>query len=300
MSTRQFRYSEIFFSFQGEGKYTGVPTAWYRSWGCNFNCNGFGQENPCDPSTWILDYLEIDPSNIKSLKCLPVFERGCDSSYSWSKKFAHLAHKGTAKEICTEIENVIKNSHNPEGKFKHPKSNQWIHMAFTGGEPMLAQTAIIEILDEFERRNNFPAFITIETNGTQFTRTAFREKIEELRGKGLLEELFWSASPKLYLSGEKWEDAIRPEVLADYYSVSKEGQLKYVVDGSQRAWDEVEEATRLYREAGIDWEVWIMPVGGTKEEQEEVQAEIAEEAIKRGYNVAARVHCWVFKNSIGK
>jgi organic radical activating enzyme len=38
--------SEIFKSIQGEGHYTGVPTIWIRSFGCNLECNGFGQVDP--------------------------------------------------------------------------------------------------------------------------------------------------------------------------------------------------------------------------------------------------------------
>lgn len=34
--SKKYRYSEMFMSMQGEGHYTGVPTVWYRTWGCNF------------------------------------------------------------------------------------------------------------------------------------------------------------------------------------------------------------------------------------------------------------------------
>ena len=36
-------YSEIFHSIQGEGHYTGVPTAWIRFFLCNLQCSGFGR-----------------------------------------------------------------------------------------------------------------------------------------------------------------------------------------------------------------------------------------------------------------
>ena len=49
-------YSEIFKSIQGEGHYTGVPTTWLRFFGCNLECNGFGQDDPTDPSTYKLPY----------------------------------------------------------------------------------------------------------------------------------------------------------------------------------------------------------------------------------------------------
>jgi len=47
---KKYYYSEIFHSIQGEGHYTGVPTAWIRFFLCNLQCNGFGQINPTDPT----------------------------------------------------------------------------------------------------------------------------------------------------------------------------------------------------------------------------------------------------------
>jgi 7-carboxy-7-deazaguanine synthase len=294
MNEKKYRYSEIFGeTIQGEGQYTGRPTAWLRVWGCNFECAGFGQDTPEDPSTYDLDYLNIDPSQYKSMEALPVFHRGCDSSYSWAKKFSHLAHQSTAAEICDKIEAML-----PAGKFLHPQSKQWTHMAFTGGEPMMSQTAIVDVMNVFAERQNTPKFVTIETNGTQKARAPFEETFTNHANAG--GELFWSVSPKLYLSGEMWANAIKPEVLAQYKGISDHGQLKYVSNGTDRSWDEVARATDAYREAGINWDVWIMPVGADREMQESHQAKITEMAVARGYSVAARVHTWIFGNVIGK
>lgn len=335
---KKYQYSEIFGNtIQGEGKYTGVPTVWMRVWGCNFECNGFSQEFPDKPETWNLDYQTIDISSIKTMEDLPVFNTGCDSSYSWSKKFAHLAHKGTASEICDKLESFLKSDSNPEGKFLHPKSKQYTHMAFTGGEPMMSQSAIIDVMLEFAKRGNVPKYVTVESNGTQTARMPFvqyltgttegpktiDEMIENSKNSFHMRdfvnicsenfsaipteyaelqgiEWFWSVSPKLYLSGEKWDNAIKPEVVSQYNQLSNNGQLKYVCDGTDRAWNEIEQATELYRKAGVSWPVYIMPVSGTKAGQEKIQRMVAEGAVERGYNVAARVHCWIWGNTIGK
>ena len=294
---KKYKYSEIFGkTIQGEGKYTGSPTVWIRFWGCNFECNGFGQDTPEDSSTYNLDYQTIDVSSIKHMNDLPVFSRGCDSSYSWSKKFAHLANTDTVSDICDKLESYLKSDSNPDGKFLHPVSKQYTHLAFTGGEPMMNQNAIIDIMQEFERRGNLPQYVTIETNGTQELRSPFIKYFSDYKG-----ELFWSVSPKLYLSGEKWDDAILPEVVSLYYKISNNGQLKYVSNGSTRSWNEVSNATDLYRDAGvINWGVWIMPVGADIEGQNKVAAMVTEDAVERGYNVAARVHTYIFGNVVGK
>lgn len=311
---KKYRYSEIFgHTFQGEGEYCGVPTVWVRFWGCNFNCNGFGQKDPTNPSTWELPFQDVDVTKYASMEELPVFHTGCDSSYSWAKKFSHLAGHSTVAEISSKVREYLQG-----GRFEHPRSKQWTHMALTGGEPMMSQTAIVELLSHMRNVDrDLPRFVTIETNGTQLPREAFTEFFSDYgdssfncrpvgqddQGRECYKidtELFWSVSPKLYLSGEPWEKAIRPEVLRAYNGISDRGQLKYVCNGTQRNWDEVERATDLFRNEGIDWPVWIMPVGADREMQESHQAAIAEEACKRGYNVAARVHTWVFGNVIGK
>ncbi len=292
----EFRYSEIFGNtFQGEGQYTGVKTIWYRAWGCNFNCSGFGQKDPTDPTTWELPFEQIDATKYNSMEELPVFHTGCDSSYSWAQKFQHLAHKETAEEIANKILDL-----QPGRTWAHPKSGQETHMAFTGGEPMMSQSAIVAIMGEWDKMDQVPSYVTIETNGTQAVRDSFKEIFSRLIAEGKVKELFWSVSPKLYLSGEDWEQAVQPDILADYASICDAGQLKYVCDGSERGWNEVEEATELYRQSNINWDVWIMPVGADREMQEQHQAIIAEEAVDRGYNVAARVHTWIFGNVIGK
>ena len=68
---------------------------------------------------------------------------------------------------------------------------------------------------------------------------------------------------------------------------------------SRREWEELENTVRKFREAGVDWPVWIMPVGAREEEQTAGAGKVAEEAFKRGYNVAARVHVYLFGNAIG-
>ena len=47
-----------------------------------------------------------------------------------------------------------------------------------------------------------------------------------------------------------------------------------------------------FREAGVDWPVWIMPTGAREEEQQATAGAVAEKAFQRGYNVAARVRVY--------
>ena len=165
MHNNTYAYSEIFDSIQGEGEYTGYPTAWLRFYLCNLQCNGFSQDDPTDPSTYKLPYKDFDIIEIKDLKELPVWEYGCDSSYSWSKKFKHLQEKKTSREIADLIRREFTNDHN-KGK--------WLdrHMCFTGGEPLMkhAQLCTMEVMQHYLDDGDFPKFITYETNRTQMPR----------------------------------------------------------------------------------------------------------------------------------
>jgi hypothetical protein len=157
------------------------------------------------------------------------------------------------------------------------------------------QAASMGIYKALDNRENLPSSMTYETNGTQKLTEPFKQWVKDIP-----EEIFFSVSPKLFtVSGEKTEKAIKPENVKEYAECSNRGQLKFVVGASRREWEELENTVRKFREAGVDWPVWIMPVGAREEEQTATAGKVAEEAFKRGYNVAARVHVYLFGNAIG-
>ena len=297
MEERKYHYSEIFHSIQGEGHYTGVPTAWLRFFLCNLQCNGFGQKDPTNPDTYELPFEDFDISTVKRVEDLPVWEKGCDSSYTWAKKFKGLMGHETPTVLANNIVDILKNDSNPDGKFLHPVAKQHQHLCFTGGEPLMvtAQAATMAIYKELKRQNNLPGSITYETNGTQTLKEPFKEWI-----KNCETEIFFSVSPKLFtVSGEKTAKAIKPENVAEYYKLRKTGQLKFVVGDTDREWEEMETTIDMFRNAGVEWPVWVMPTGAREEEQTRGAGKVAEKAFKKGYNVAARVHVYLFGNAIG-
>ena len=166
MKEKTYRYSEIFYTFQGEAELAGKPTVWIRFFGCNLECNGFGQTEPANAATHILPYKDFDPSSVQKLEDLPVWNYGCDSSYSWSQRYKHLAHDSTASEIADRLVEANKSEHNPEGLFVHPRTGQNVMLCFTGGEPMLQQKAMMAILQELSQRGNMPRIVTVETNAS--------------------------------------------------------------------------------------------------------------------------------------
>lgn len=299
LSDKIYHYSEIFNSIQGEGNYTGVPTAWLRFFLCNLQCNGFGQKEPTKPETYELPYQELDVSQYKTMEDLPVFEYGCDSSYSWAKKFKDLNHKGTPAEIADKIRQCMVGPWNPQGKFNYNSTER--HMCFTGGEPLMrhAQACSVDIMKVFEEERDLPKFVTYETNGTQPLTQEFINYYTEYRDiwGG---ELFLSVSPKLWsVAGEEAKRAIKPEVVASYLQVCHKGQLKFVINGTKESWSELDDVIANFRYHNVHWPIWIMPAGATVEGQKICDADVATEAFNRGYNVSARVHTYLWGNKIG-
>jgi 6-pyruvoyltetrahydropterin 2'-reductase len=302
----KIRYSEIFYSFQGEAELAGKPSVWIRFFGCNLECNGFGQQDPTNPETYILPYQTFDVQSVKKIEDLPVWNYGCDSSYSWSTKYKHLVKDATASEIADLIIDQMRHVSNPEGLFTHPDTGQDTQLCFTGGEPMMWQKAMADIIRELKLRHNVPRTVTVETNATK----KISEDLKTFINEEFVEEgggrWHWAMSPKLWsVAGEK--DAVDAELILDYCSNTySTAILKFVCNGTEQCWEEVTAHTntiqRLFGEESFyPPDIWIMPVGATKDQQEDAQvAMIAMEAMKRGYQVATRNHCYVFGNVIGK
>lgn len=291
------KYSEIFYSFQGEAELAGTPTVWLRMFGCNLECNGFGQKDPSDSSTWILPYKDHNLIDVKRVEDLPVWQYGCDSSYSWSKKYKHLAQTNTVEEVCDKLEKNL-----PFSQFTHPITGQENMLAFTGGEPMLWQKQMKAVVNEFLIRGNVPKLITVETNGTKPLNPALRDFINVyLADMGI--RWHWAISPKtFYTAGE--DGKVLPDVFMDYVqSTDSTSIFKFVCNGTEDSWEEIAYYARQIKSMSIaneikTPEIWIMPAGATKEEQEQV-ADICHEAMCRGYKVATRNHSYVFGNAIG-
>jgi len=290
-------YSEIFKSCQAEGYYTGVPSIWLRLFNCNFRCDGFGQDDPTDKSSYDLPWQRIDAADVTSMDQMPVFSKGCDSSYSWAKKFKHLQHDMTAEEVVVEMDKYL-----PENGVWVKDNGYEFDMVFTGGEPLLKpnQKNIIELLKVWKDKpkGQRPERFTFETNGTQKITDDLFDAFAEYGPS----EVLMSYSPKLFtVSGEENKRAIRSDVIAHNQKfVERFGfaTYKFVLTPDDRAWDELEWAID---ELCVDRrDVWIMPVGGTVEGQEVHDGILADRAINMGYKVSARLHVYIFGNCLGK
>ena len=140
-------------------------------------------------------------------------------------------------------------------------------------------------------------FVTFETNGTQiFTPDNSPEHIRKF-GVNKNSGITWSVSPKLSNSGEKWEEAIKPEVLESYNRWPHSYlYLKFVVRDDDDM-KEVHEAIRAYDHADVDIDaVYLMPETGP---HGMLDYEVAQLALKYGYKFSPRLQINLFGNEWG-
>ena len=281
----KIKIAELFYSIQGEGRYMGVPSVFLRTFGCNFKCAGFGMERPM-LSTEADDLASIHELNpFSRYEDLPLVTTGCDSYASWHPDFKNLSPMLTTDAIVERIMEIL-----PHGEWRDE------HLVITGGEPLLGwQRAYADLLDH--PRMKGLKEITFETNGTQKLTPEFKNYLDHYIDETHGREVTFSVSAKLPGSGERWADAIKPEVVNEYEEVGT-AYLKFVVATEQDVAD-AECAVGAYRAAGFTGPVYIMPVGGTSEVYFLNTTRVAELAMKRGWRYSARLQVDLFRNEWG-
>lgn len=274
----KLKVAELFYSIQGEGRYMGVPSVFLRTFGCNFKCEGFGM--PKGEKTD--EYIKVNPDLYQSYKDLPLVSTGCDSYASWDPRFKHLSPVLDSNAIAEAIVEML-----PHKKWKEE------HLVITGGEPLLGwQRAYPDLLSN--RLMLGLKEVTFETNGTQ---DLTKEFATFLTNSFAYDEITFSVSPKLSVSGESWEDAIKPDVVREYEKIGYT-YLKFVVATEEDA-EEAKKAVYAYQNVGFSGPVYLMPVGGVESVYHMNNRKVAELAMENGWRYSDRLQVPLFKNEWG-
>jgi 7-carboxy-7-deazaguanine synthase len=280
----KIKVSELFYSIQGEGRYMGVPSVFLRTFGCNFTCSGFGM--PKGELSDERDKIAIELDKFNNYRDLPLVHTGCDSYASWDPRFKHLSPVLSVDAIVDAILDLL-----PHKAWREE------HLVITGGEPLLGwQRAYPELLshDRMLLLNE----LTFETNGTQEIDNDFHNFIiYEWQKNRIPDNLTFSVSPKLSVSGEKWKDAIKPEIINQYEGLGYT-YLKFVVASNEDV-EEAEQAVNEYRKGGFTGPVYLMPCGGTEDLYSTNNRAVAEFAMKKGWRYSDRLQIPLFKNAWG-
>ena len=285
----KIKVAELFYSLQGEGQYLGTPSIFLRTFGCNFECAGFGMPR----GELSQERFAVDPEQYDEYEKLPLVHTGCDSYASWDARFKHLSPMLTVSTIVDKIQELL-----PDGKFGPDK-----HLILTGGEPLLGwQRSYIDLFEELARRDMGLTHITFETNGTQKLKP---ELVDWFHSNNSYSELniTFSISSKLPSSGEKFEDAIRPEIVEDYYQMGNLTYFKWVIS-NEEDYQDVLKAIETYTNgmgphAMKNVPIYLMPAGGTTKVYDTNEKWVAELAMKHGWRYTPRLQVQLWKNAWG-
>jgi organic radical activating enzyme len=287
----KIKIAELFYSIQGEGRYMGVPSVFLRTFGCNFKCAGFGMprgELSMEAAGIAATHSLVTP--FQKYEDLPLVSTGCDSYASWMPEFKDLSPMLTTDAIADRICEII-----PHGEWRDE------HLVITGGEPLLGwQRAYPDLLDHPKMAGLTE--ITFETNGTQQLSPEFKEYLKKWQMRawhngGPVREVTFSVSAKLPCSGEKWEDAIKPEIVCEYEQVGT-AYLKFVI-ATEQDFADAECAIAAFRAAGFRGHVYLMPVGGVESVYALNNRTVADLAMKAGFRYSDRLQVPLFKNEWG-
>lgn len=123
---------EHFYSIQGEGKYVGTPSLFFRFGGCNMKCEGFGCRETAQDGAEVL---------------------GCDTVYAVNKE--HFSHNWIPVASADELLSVL-------NMYELPNA---VDIVLTGGEPLIYANdeMFVTFLQKLVALGHQ---ITFETNGS--------------------------------------------------------------------------------------------------------------------------------------
>ena len=270
-----------FLSIQGEGIHAGRPSIFVRYAGCNLRCQ-FGLKCAnLHTERDIPDNIKQVISNIdkyNSVDELPVFPNYCDTYIGILPEFSKFWIKyETTDDLVKSILGLIENN-----KDNYPDLSN-VDIVFTGGEPMLHQNHMIDLVNKLimYKLSN----ITIETNGTIPMKNNNDWKII-----GKVINITFSVSPKISSANYTMEETCHPEVVKEYSDYCDNLVLKYVVSDENDI-SNVKIYSSKYKEVGtiID-EICLMPCGGKADENfNDTQRRIFDLCVKYGYRYSTRL-----------
>lgn len=234
---------EIFFSIQGEGKSIGVPSIFVRTSRCNLHC------------IW------------------------CDTDYTWNWKGTRFPHVNDAKPGYRKFDKKewIADCDIAEVA-KEIAAFPCQNVILTGGEPMLQQAGLVELMTELRMISPNYRFET-ETNGTMLPSPAFDAAIDQ-----------YNVSPKLENSGNVRRLREKPAVYR-FFAASSKACFKFVI-AEKKDLDEVLSLVEVY---GIASEkIWLMPEGTSAKALAARRRWLVEICKQHGFRFSDRLHVQIW------
>ena len=238
--------AEIYLAVQGEGKTIGKPMVFTRLANCNLMCK------------W------------------------CDTFYTWN--FDNLNRPNPhSTELPVKKEDYVKEMSEMEvmEKIKEQKVKA---VNFTGGEPTLQQTSILNIMRQLRLQEDGWWFET-ETNGTIKMQQEYLDSLDQI-----------NCSPKLESSGNLEPVRHRPEVIQQ---IKSKAIFKFVVTTDWR--EDIEEIKNWQKQNKVPSEkIYLMPEGIEKEKIIQGTRFLMDTFAKEGFNISTRLQviCYGAKRAV--
>jgi 7-carboxy-7-deazaguanine synthase len=200
----------------------------------------------------------------------------CDTPYTWADTPTKAAYHESGKiwnrdeqESLVSVEDIVNMLYMERVQF----------LIVSGGEPLLQAKALRELV----RQTDMP--IQFETAGTL---PPLEIGFEDAG-------ISYVVSPKLANSGNELIRRFRPENLKKFVAV--EADFKFVIVTKE----DLEEVAKIQQEIGIpQHKMWIMPEGTTANMVITGGRFLAEEALRRGWNLTLRQHTILWGNERGR
>lgn len=246
---------EIFFTCQGEGISMGEPCVFVRFSSCCLSC---------------------------------VF---CDSFFTWNFEGRVKTPHKYSKPVKRD-EYVIELTAEEVAKIIIDKAGLTRRIVFTGGEPLLQQEAIAEILEILWREDSW--YIEVETSGT--IPLAQDLKLNQI-----------NCSPKLESSGNSKEARDKPVVIKQFLDLAGQEAstwkpkliFKFVIGKDTFDADMKEVQEWQYKYNVPNSMVYLMPEGITEEAIKEGTIFLLEKCMETGYKLSTRLHVLLYGNKRG-
>ena len=239
---------EIFHSIQGEGKSTGIPSVFVRTSLCNLHC------------IW------------------------CDTDYTWNWQGTRFKHVNDAQPGYAKFDKDAWVAECPVTEIAaHVLEYRCTNVILTGGEPMMQQPALVELMKHLKKQN--PAFrFEVETNGTRLPTQEFDRLIHQ-----------YNVSPKLANSHNPQKLREKPSVW-QFFSNNERANFKFVI----AAENDLQEVLFLLKTYQVAPEkVWLMPEGTSPEALAKRREWLVEICKQHQFRYSDRLHVQIWGSKKG-